>query len=608
MQSDNSIQKIHNKIVGFLNQKQFQLAENYIEHCITFEKNSAHLWHLKSVIKQALGKIQECELSIKKALKCEPNHLGALANLAKLQTQNKQTAAAIKTYEKIINTTVNDISALFHLGVLLNKNNQFSEAKTYLKRAHHLNKLDINIQIALGQSHLNLEEFESALSLFNQVLEVHPNNIAALNNKGIVLKKQCEWKEAIVTLQKAIKISPKQTDIIKNLASCHTLNGDYNQSKSLYKQAVELSPLDIDAHHWLNQLLWENKDPEFLDSYRTSISQNHNANELMLSMGHKQYLAGNYGDAKETLEQALSINKKHVPTLVKMGVVLRELEEFDSSHNHLKQAVKYGNEGGLFNNSVSREELAISYLSLGKPKPALEILNKLLKTSPTDQGLWACKLIALKLLNSAEYDYYCNYDHVLITNIETPKGYANLKTFNEALVATLREYHHSKTNPLDQSLMSGSQTSEKLFDYHVPIIQELRQSFRDKTIDFLSKLPGDKKHPVLSKNTGNFIETDSWSVILHDNGFHKNHHHPAGWYSGPYYAQIPDVIGNNPDKQGWVKFGQPGFKMIDKLEPDIIVEPTEGLMVRFPSYYWHGTIPFNSSQERITVPGDIIPA
>lgn len=608
MQSGNSIQKIQDKIVGLLNQKQFQLAENYIDHCITFEKHSAHLWHLKSVIKQALGKIQECEFSIQKALKYEPKHLGALSNLAKLQTHKNQLAAAITTYVKIIDISVNDVSAMFHLGVLLNKNRQFSEAKTYLKRAIQLNKLDINIQIALGQAHLNLEEFESALSLFEQVLNVQPNNIAALNNKGIVLKKQCKWKEAVVTFQKAIKLSPKQTEIIKNLASCHTLNGDYNQSKSLYKQAVNLSPLDIDAHHWLNQLLWENKDPEFLDSYRTAISQNNNANELMLSMGHKQYLAGNYVDAKETLEQALKINKKHVPTLVKMGVVLRELEDFDNSHNHLKQAVKYGNEGGLFNHSVSREELAISYLSLGKPKSALEILNKLLKSNPTDQGLWACKLIALKLLNSAEYDYYCNYDHVLITNIETPKGYANLKTFNEALVATLREYHHSKINPLDQSLMSGSQTSEKLFDYHVPIIQELRQCFRDKTIDFLSKLPSDKKHPVLSKNSGNFIETDSWSVILHDNGFHKNHHHPAGWYSGPYYAQIPNVISNNPDKQGWVKFGQPGFKMIDKLEPDIIVEPTEGLMVRFPSYYWHGTIPFNSAQERITVPGDIIPA
>jgi len=84
-----------------------------------------------------------------------------------------------------------------------------------------------------------------------------------------------------------------------------------------------------------------------------------------------------------------------------------------------------------------------------------------------------------------------------------------------------------------------------------------------------------------------------------------NHHHIEGWYSGPYYVSLPDVIRkNDPQHQGWVTFGQPGFKAIEPLEPDLYVQPEEGMMVLFPPYMWHGTIPFQSDQYRVTVAQD----
>jgi hypothetical protein len=37
------------------------------------------------------------------------------------------------------------------------------------------------------------------------------------------------------------------------------------------------------------------------------------------------------------------------------------------------------------------------------------------------------------------------------------------------------------------------------------------------------------------------------------------------------------------------------------------VQPTPGTLVLFPSYFWHGTIPFNTTDERITVAFDVVP-
>jgi tetratricopeptide (TPR) repeat protein len=591
------------KIYSLLKQNKFSEADRLLNDELKFQKTNSQLWHFKSITSQNLGRIDECEFALNKVISLEPNHLAALSNLAKLQTHKQNTNGAITTYKKILNLSNSDTNALFHLGVLLNRVEEYAQAQPYLESAHNNVPNDINIKIALGQSHLNQGNLTLAIKFFDKVLSQDNNNLAAINNKGIALKKQCLWHDAITLLQRGVTLAPNIPELLKNLASCYTLIGDFQQSKSIYEKVITLAPLDTDAHHWLNQMLWEHQDPSFLDSYYKVIEKNNNATDLMFSLSHKLNLAGRSSEAQTTLEKILKINQNHIPSKIELSRILREQEHFSQAHDQLTSAANLKNSDLLI-----QEELGISYLSLGEASKALQIFEYLTEQTPLKQSLWSYKGIALKLLGRMdEYNYLCNYDHLLIATIDIPKGFSNLKEFNKDLVNTLRDYHHAKTNPLDQSLQFGSQTSEKLFDYHAPIIQTLRQSFREKTVEFLQQLPKDNNHPLLSRNTGNFIEADSWSVILHNSGFHKNHHHPVGWYSGPYYAQLPEIIKNKDQKQGWVKFGQPGFKMTQKLEPDLIVQPTEGMMIRFPSYFWHGTNPFESNVERITVPGDIIP-
>ena len=61
------------------------------------------------------------------------------------------------------------------------------------------------------------------------------------------------------------------------------------------------------------------------------------------------------------------------------------------------------------------------------------------------------------------------------------------------------------------------------------------------------------------------------------------------------------------NKAGWVKFGESCLDLNEREEIGKIVCPEEGLNVLFPSYMWHGTIPFNSSEPRITAPCDVDP-
>jgi hypothetical protein len=37
------------------------------------------------------------------------------------------------------------------------------------------------------------------------------------------------------------------------------------------------------------------------------------------------------------------------------------------------------------------------------------------------------------------------------------------------------------------------------------------------------------------------------------------------------------------------------------------VQPRVGTLVLFPSYMWHGTVPFRSTQARTTIAFDVVP-
>jgi hypothetical protein len=118
---------------------------------------------------------------------------------------------------------------------------------------------------------------------------------------------------------------------------------------------------------------------------------------------------------------------------------------------------------------------------------------------------------------------------------------------------------------------------------------------------------GDKNHPLTGRRGRGFAFAGSWSSRLHDSGFHVNHVHPEGWISSCYYVSVPDAAQDPSAKQGWIKFGEPSFATAigDTLRRTI--QPVPGRLVLFPSYMWHGTIPFRAAIARTTIAFDVVP-
>jgi hypothetical protein len=254
-------------------------------------------------------------------------------------------------------------------------------------------------------------------------------------------------------------------------------------------------------------------------------------------------------------------------------------------------------------------ELATAIMAAGTNyEEAVDYLRPLTSSEACGQDIWATFATALRYAEHRdEYDQLVDYEqYVGMRHIETPEGYDNLTEFLQVLRDDLRSLHITRHHPVGQSLQHGTQTLDDLFSREESVIGALKAGLTNAMQSFAQGLPSNVEHPVSTRYTGEITFSDSWSVLLRKMGFHKNHYHSHGWLSSAFYLTVPDVVSAG-GKEGWIKFGEPGFRAKEPLGPEHWLQPEEGALAIFPSYLWHGTEALQSDVERMTVGFDVLP-
>jgi len=113
-----------------------------------------------------------------------------------------------------------------------------------------------------------------------------------------------------------------------------------------------------------------------------------------------------------------------------------------------------------------------------------------------------------------------------------------------------------------------------------------------------------QQHEFLDLRPENLTIT-SWAVVLEKGGYQHPHIHPGGWLSGVYYVDVGRDY-NVDDNGGAIEFLKPPKSLIGKMEPEtIVVRPQDGMMLLFPSCYYHHTVAHSGDRKRITISFDI---
>jgi hypothetical protein len=77
-------------------------------------------------------------------------------------------------------------------------------------------------------------------------------------------------------------------------------------------------------------------------------------------------------------------------------------------------------------------------------------------------------------------------------------------------------------------------------------------------------------------------------------------------FSSALYIALPERMADEPENSGWLTLGAPDERLEVDVPPWRTIEPKEARLVLFPSWMWHGTVPFREG-ERLTVAFDVAP-
>ena len=99
------------------------------------------------------------------------------------------------------------------------------------------------------------EKFNDALAIFDQILEIDPNNVKALNHKGTLLVNKEIFQQSLEYFDKAFMIEPNNIKILKNKAIALSHLNQYAKAISTYENILELEPTNEWAEIQRNDLL-----------------------------------------------------------------------------------------------------------------------------------------------------------------------------------------------------------------------------------------------------------------------------------------------------------------------------------------------------------------
>lgn len=230
-----------------------------------------------------------------------------------------------------------------------------------------------------------------------------------------------------------------------------------------------------------------------------------------------------------------------------------------------------------------------------------------LALAPDHQETLAYLATAWRLTGDPREEWLCGFERLAgMVPVDVPPGFASMSAFLAELRDALDVLHRARHQPLRQSVRGGSQTPGRLFGRADPRIAALEATLTATVERFIARLPKDDAHPFLRRAARSVRYAGSWSVKLWRSGGHANHFHSEGWMSSAFYVALPPSVSAGGDA-GALQLGQPPVELGLDLPPRRVIHPQEGHLALFPSYLWHGTVPFEDEVPRLTVAFDMLP-
>ena len=482
-----------------------------------------------------------------------------------------------------------------------------AEARDLARRAMAAEPRNPDVLHAVGELALEMGDAATAIDLLTRAIERCSPPIPALWHVLLAqaLVRGGRLDDAIRTFRTGLAIDPDATAGWLGLARALHGIGDLRGAIDAWQKAIQLDPMawppfnDV-ASAWMEMREWARAEEMFAKAEGLSPGQSIVAvNRATLAQRR-----GRSNEAIAALEACVGRYPDYAPAHAALGFALRDAHRYGQAVAPLRRATELSPENATYACGLGR-----ALLEAGSAEDALSQATRYLERHPGHSGARALESLTRIALGDVE-GVTRLIDHrrfVSAAKLETPPGFDDLAAFNGALAAHAASHRTLMSSPISHATKDGLHSGSLLVEPRGPVAA-LEQAVGSAATTYWRALSSQgSPHPFVDHRPHS-VYLKMWTVVLERGGHQIAHIHPEAWLSGVYYPQIPASMRGGTGPEGWLEFGEPDGSFSARIEvPTYKVRPEEGLLVLFPSYFYHRTIPFDDAGTRISIAFDIVP-
>ncbi len=297
---------------------EFKTAEKIYQRILNIDDQRSEAWHGLGLVYYQTKRDEEAYNAVINAINLEPDKGLYYYSLALIYEENRPELA-FSAYSKAIELDRKLPNAFTRLGNLLRQSGQLEEARKIYDEGIKANPDDIGCYVNLGNLLVELEDYQGAISIYENLLEDsrYNNNLGVFKNLAVALEKDKQLDKALLY---EAKYNQYNRDYYKAIEKYQEYLKEYQGDVSVYKELGSCY-----GQMYLAQ--------EEIDTYKQGIKVHPDAAKLYITLILAYQRAGQIDDALETVNKALKLFPDklsfHVLNQCLLPTIYKNVEDFD---------------------------------------------------------------------------------------------------------------------------------------------------------------------------------------------------------------------------------------------------------------------------------------
>jgi Tfp pilus assembly protein PilF len=245
---------------------------------------------------------------------------------------------AKKIYEDNIQAFPNDYRNYLRLGIISAKDKTtLARSASLLKKASSIADTIPTMWLELAQVYNKLGNEQDELNAFKKLVSMEPQNLEANKRLGIILMKNNVITDAMVYLEMANTLSPKDPDVLTMLASGYIKTNRLKDASDVLQKAKVLKPDNPELRMQLIDLYKKTgQDKKALDEMKQLVEMKRD-NKILIMYAQGLCTDGKYKEAEEVIENIKATDPENIDALMILGESQAKQKKWDAAVETYKE-------------------------------------------------------------------------------------------------------------------------------------------------------------------------------------------------------------------------------------------------------------------------------